>query len=769
MSGAALLSGARRRQAALRIILPLAGVALIIGAVLTIALHSYQANRQGALALSEEMLGSLEARVAQEIGGFFASGERAARYAREVFNAPAVRGGQRETLENFGRAVLDQLSHISLFMAADQAGNYIAVRRVAEGGYSSFVIRNEPGPRSLVLKTYDRQERLIREEPQAEHEFDPRTRPWFRAAISDPDEAWTDLYLFFTDRVMGLTVATAVRRLDEAAPFGVIALDVSLRALSDFLASLQIGRHGQAVIVDAQGRIIAHPQADRAMRTGPEGPIPNRLDEIGDPVLARAFDLIRLQGNVHAAEDVNGARHIIISSRLGAEATSGWRLVITVPEDDFTGFVAVNNRRALVMSLAVVLVALGLALLLVRQGLRADVAARRLLDEKQSIASQSAAFAELAGSAALFDPASDLPPDLTERLASVAQATRACIWRLTPDGRGLTLEDGYDAERGGHTSEAMLLREEMPAFFARLASGEPIIAADAARERSTAELHRIWLNPLGTTALHAIPIRHGARSFGVVWLEDPQETAGDTQGFLEALAKLLAVRMAGGQARLAARAAAVHALEPEPAAASAGFADSALSASLSAEVAADVYPQVAVMVVRFTDPLALAGRRAAALQGALVGRIAHALERAAQEAGIPYLKLLGDEVVAAAGLTPEEAGRPAARRIAAFALAARSCCAALFEEAEAEPGFRIGLDMGVAIGSRVGSGEGFLNLWGDAARLADQMAQSAPLGGIQATEAVYAALAGQYLFRPRGAFHVPLHGPRNCYILAAAL
>ena len=227
--------------------------------------------------------------------------------------------------------------------------------------------------------------------------------------------------------------------------------------------------------------------------------------------------------------------------------------------------------------------------------------------------------------------------------------------------------------------------------------------------------------------------------------------------------------MAGGQARLAARAAAVNALAPAPESASTGFADSALSANLATELAADVYPQVTVMVVRFTDPLALAGRRAAAVQGALVGRIAHALERAAQEGGIPYLKLLGDEVVAAAGLTPEEAGRPAARRIAAFALAARACCTQLFEEAEVEPGFRIGLDTGVAIGSRVGSGEGFLNLWGDAARLADQMAESAPLGGIQATEAVYDALAGQYLFRPRGAFHVPMHGPRNCYILAAAL
>lgn len=771
MSGIDIAGRGRRRQAALRVILPLAGVALIIGALLAIAVYSFRANRAGALALTEEMLVSLEGRITQEVRVFFRGGERALRLAREVFNAEEVRGDSRTNLRRFGASVLRQLPQVALFMAADPAGNYLAIRRQPEHGHSALVIRNEPGPRSLTMTLYDAAGHRVGEEAQAENNFDPRTRPWYRAAIGAPTEAWTELYLFFTDQVMGVTVASAIRAPGQDQPLGVIALDISLRDLSEFLASLQIGRNGRAVIIDQAGRIVAHPDHTLALRPGPDGPVAQRIDEIGDPVLARALDRIRMQGDLRSVEEVEGGRHIILASSISSQTASGWRLIVAVPENDFTGFVSINNRRALLMSLGVVVLALGLALLLVRQGLRADAAARRLLAEKASIAAQSSAFADLAGSTALFDPNTELPPELTERLASVTGATRACIWRLTPDGRRLALEDSFDRERAGHTREAQLLREEMPAFFARLSSGESIAANDAARERSTAELHRIWLHPLGTRALLAIPIRHGARSLGVVWLEDPQDWAGDARAFLDAVSKLLAVRMAGGASRLAARAAAVQALEPEAAAPQsvAGLVDSALTASLAAELAADVYPQVAVLVVRFTDPMALAGRRAAAVQGALVERLAHALERAAQETGIPYLKLLGDEVVAAIGMTAEEAGLPAVHRMASFALAARACCASLFEEAEVEPGFRIGFDVGVVIGSRVGSGAGFLNLWGDAVRLADQMAQSAPLGGIQATETVYSALAGQYLFRPRGAFHMPPHGRMSCYILAAPL
>src|SRR5437660_10518127 len=80
-----------------------------------------------------------------------------------------------------------------------------------------------------------------------------------------------------------------------------------------------------------------------------------------------------------------------------------WSTMIVVPEDDFVGYVASNNRKALVMSLVIVAVATLLALLLVRQGLRADRNARLLLERQSAITRQSGAFASLASDASLFD------------------------------------------------------------------------------------------------------------------------------------------------------------------------------------------------------------------------------------------------------------------------------------------------------------------------------------------------------------------------------
>ncbi|MDB5377670.1 MAG: rane protein of unknown function [Rubritepida sp.] len=758
-----------RRQTAQRVLLPLGGVLLIVAALAAIALYAYQANRRGALALTEELLADLQSRIGREVEIFFLSSERAARLTRELFRGEDVRGGDREVLDRFGRAMLTELQQVSLFMAADKEGNYLALRRRSEGGYASFVVRNSPGPRRLSQRIIDGNGLVLGEEDQAENGFDPRDRPWYRAAVEIDDEAWTELYRFFSDRMIGVTVATAIRRPPSPEPLGVIALDISLQSLSAFLASIEVARHGQVVIIDRNGRVVAHPDFAVTLRTADDGETPLRLDELGDPVLARAFDRTRLDGDFRSVETIDGRRHIIMTASLRDQAVSGWRLLIAVPESDFTGFVDTNSRDVLAMSLGVVAVVLGLALLLIRQGLRADRAARHLLRERASIATQSAAFAELADSRALFDPGSPLPPELTERLARVAGAVRACIWRLSPDGHSLVLEDGFDAEGAGHTHDARLLREEMPAFFSRLAAGQPIAAEDAAHRPETAALHRTWLGPLGTRGILAVPIQHGARNLGVVWVEDARRGGGALQ-FLSAVASLLAVRAAGGATRLAERAAAVQALEPEapePEAAT-SFLDTALCASLGRELHCEVYPQAAVLILRFTDAMALAGRRGGGAAGILFEPIAHQLERAAGRNGVTHLRVLGNHVLAASGLGAEP-DPAAAAQVAGFALAARELCTGLFEEAGGEPAFRIGMDLGIAFGGRIGAGEGFLNIWGEAVTLADHMADSAPLGGIQATAAFYAAVSGRFLFRPRGAFLMPRQGRKSSYVLAAAL
>jgi len=62
---------------------------------------------------------------------------------------------------------------------------------------------------------------------------------------------WTGLYVFFTQRVPGITVSARYRNPDGR--LYVFGIDITLDALSRFLGSVTIGRSGRAVIIDGNG------------------------------------------------------------------------------------------------------------------------------------------------------------------------------------------------------------------------------------------------------------------------------------------------------------------------------------------------------------------------------------------------------------------------------------------------------------------------------------------------------------------------------------
>ncbi len=170
--------------------------------------------------------------------------------------------------------------------------------------------------------------------------------------------------------------------------------------------------------------------------------------------------------------------------------------------------------------------------------------------------------------------------------------------------------------------------------------------------------------------------------------------------------------------------------------------------------------------MRFTDPVSLA----VAVDGGdrnLVDDLVQKLETLAVEYGVEYLKLLGDQIVCAAGFTGES--RQSSDVMADFALDALDHCARLFTKLERQLEFRIGIDSGPVIGSAVGRDRSIFNLWGEAVLTASRMAQTGVSGQIQATESTYRRLREDFLFRVRGSYYLEGFGEFATYTLTGRL
>jgi hypothetical protein len=80
----------RRRRALLRIGIPLGGVALMIATILFIAFYADRANRDGAMALSNDLLVTLEQRIGNEVSAYLEPAARVVRILRDTLHDGAL-------------------------------------------------------------------------------------------------------------------------------------------------------------------------------------------------------------------------------------------------------------------------------------------------------------------------------------------------------------------------------------------------------------------------------------------------------------------------------------------------------------------------------------------------------------------------------------------------------------------------------------------------------------------------------------------------------
>jgi adenylate cyclase len=88
--------------------------------------------------------------------------------------------------------------------------------------------------------------------------YDPRTRPWYQAAVKAGKRVWTDIY---SSRA-GLNYANAIPVYDDRGGLlCVLAIDMRLEDLSAFLHRIRLAKTGKPFILDGSGHVVAMPLA----------------------------------------------------------------------------------------------------------------------------------------------------------------------------------------------------------------------------------------------------------------------------------------------------------------------------------------------------------------------------------------------------------------------------------------------------------------------------------------------------------------------------
>jgi len=196
--------------------------------------------------------------------------------------------------------------------------------------------------------------------------YDPRTRPWYNAALDANRAIWTDPYIFAAAGELGITYATPVRNR-RGELLAVVGIDFTLADLAAVAREQARAISGTAFVASDKGRLIAHP-AMSAYLAATRGEPRSREEIVTVPGLAAQLGLPgdlalfkEVQGESEAQSvDGEGRRQIGIRMPLSRESGLDYAVYVGIPEEVAIGK-AVEDLKRNILILAGLLAALAVA------------------------------------------------------------------------------------------------------------------------------------------------------------------------------------------------------------------------------------------------------------------------------------------------------------------------------------------------------------------------------------------------------------------------
>jgi len=180
------------------------------------------------------------------------------------------------------------------------------------------------------------------DDPQLSN-YDPRSRPWYKAAMSNPGKTVrTPAYYYDKDAVA--LVGTARAMLDEAGKAkGVFVVSVSLKNLTELVKSIKLGESGYVMLIE-DGTVLVDPRD--------AGHNFKQLKDLGEPYAKLAATA---QGSTEV--EINGVRYM---ANIWTSPGLGWRYVGLIEYNEVMG---AATRMTYVTAVIVVVLVLLFALL----------------------------------------------------------------------------------------------------------------------------------------------------------------------------------------------------------------------------------------------------------------------------------------------------------------------------------------------------------------------------------------------------------------------
>jgi PAS domain S-box-containing protein len=356
------------RKLSLRLILI---VPFLLQICLAVGLTGWLSLKNGQKAVKDvakQLSSEVTERIAQNLGTFLNTPHQI-----NQVNAAAIRQGQLNirNLEELQRQFWEQI-HIFKTSAAITLGNeqneFVGVENRDR---RELVIMRSDLSTDYSLLTYAASTSGDRAELRSiDRDYDPRVRPWYRAAMRSGKPTWSQIFPQFTTQ--DLTIAAVQPFYNKSGKLeAVLSTSIYLLQVGEFLRSLKIGQTGQSFIIEPNGFMVATSteekpfladlsELDRLQASNSR----NSLTRSTAQFLMHNFpDLGGMRASESLVFNFEGKTQYVQVRPLRDSQGLDWLIVVVLPEDDFMEQIHTNTRTTILLCLCALAIAIILGII----------------------------------------------------------------------------------------------------------------------------------------------------------------------------------------------------------------------------------------------------------------------------------------------------------------------------------------------------------------------------------------------------------------------
>ncbi len=256
---------------------------------------------------------------------------------------------------NFMENEMNLFSSIRSISWGDTHGDFIITERRRDNKIYTEIINREKRPFFHKVFMHDKMGKMIELKNLTDFSYDPRTRPWYSAAVAAKKPVWQGVYIFQLAGTQGTSVSTPVFNEDGSLA-GVVNLQIRLDNLTRLVENTEVSPNSLVFIVSTEGKIIAFPHLTLYNRTEHF----YMRDLTSAPWVTQSFAQYTKTHNSAFVFKYNNKEYLATYQILAKFGNDQWMIGIVAPAEDFIS--DLNNTQFITLMINLLILLTGIIL-----------------------------------------------------------------------------------------------------------------------------------------------------------------------------------------------------------------------------------------------------------------------------------------------------------------------------------------------------------------------------------------------------------------------